>query len=178
MLWLNVLLFHFEHAECFLHAWRAAELREDAESALEEARSAVEAEDWEAGREACREALRLMVQAGMTKELSELEELEKRIRDGETKCRERKEGGELVQKAKAALGSGDFEGAREALLEAKGAFRRAGWEEGEKELQAIFGLVEAGEKRATRRREGDQSLTHGQVCYSDSDCGAVCFVWH
>ena len=141
-----------------------AELREDAESALEEARVAVEAEEWEAGREACREALRLMVQAGMTKELSELEELEKRVRDGEAKSRDRKEGDELVQKAKAALGSGDFEGAREALLEARGAFRRAGWEEGEKELQAIFGLVEAGEKRATRRREGEQSLAQGQVC--------------
>ena len=123
----------------------------------------MKAEEWEAGRVACREALRLMVQAGMTKELSELEGLEKRVRDGEAKSRERKEGEVLVQKAKAALGSGDFEGAREALLEAKGAFRRAGCEEGEKELQAIFGLVEAGEKRATRRREGEQSLTQGQV---------------
>ena len=127
----------------------------------------MEAEDWEAGHEACREALRLMVQAGMTKELSELEQLEKRVRDGEAKSRERKEGGELVQKAKAALGSGDFEGAREALLEAKGAFKRAGWEEGEKELQTIFGLVEAGEKRATRRRAGEQSLALGQVFHPD-----------
>ena len=123
----------------------------------------MDAEEWEAGRVACREALRLVVQAGMTKELSELEELEKRVRDGEAKTRERKEGGELVQKAKRALGSGDFDGAREALMEAKGAFRRARWEEGEEELQAIYGLVEAGEKRATRRREGEQSLTQGQV---------------
>ena len=126
----------------------------------------MKAEEWEAGRVACREALRLMVQAGMTKELSELEELEKRVLDGEAKIRERKEGGELVQKAKRALGSGDFEGAREALMEAKGAFRRAGWGEGEEELQAIYGLVEAGEKRATRRREGEQSLAQGQVQFS------------
>jgi len=141
----------------------AAELREDAEGALEDARKAVEAEDWEAGREACREALRLLVQAGMTAELSGLEELERKVREGEARSREKKEGAELVQKAKAALGQGDFEGAREALRDAKGAFRRAGWEQGEQELQEIFSLVEAGEKRCVQRREGEQSLAQAQV---------------
>ena len=141
----------------------AAELRDDGLTALEEARAAVEAEDWAAGKDACREALRLLVQAGMTKELGEIEELEKRVRDGEAKSRERSEGADLVQKAKAALGGGDFEGAREALREAKGAFRRAGWEQGEQELQAIFGLVEAGERRALRRQEGEQAIAKGQA---------------
>ena len=114
-------------------------------------------------RDACREALRLLVQAGMTQELSELEELERRARDGEARSRERKEGTELVQKAKAALGGGDFEGAREALREAKGAFKRAGWEAGEQELQAIFGLVDAGERRARRREEGERALKAAEV---------------
>ena len=142
---------------------KSAELRDDALTALDEARTAANAEDWEAGREACKEAMRLLVQAGMTKELGELEELEKRVRDGEAKSRERKEGAELVQKAKESLGVGDFEGAREALREAKGAFRRAGWEQGEQELQAIFALVDAGERRAARRREGEQALEQAQV---------------
>ena len=142
----------------------AAELQEDAHTALDEARQAVAAEDWDAAREACREALRLLVQAGMTKELSELEELEKRARDGEARRREREEGAGLVQKAKAALGGGDFEGAREALREAKGAFKRGGWEEGERELEGIFGLVEAGEKRARRRGEGERALEQAEVC--------------
>jgi len=112
--------------------------------------------------------MRLLVQAGMSKELGELEELEKRVRDGEAKSRERKEGAELVQKAKESLGVGDFEGAREALREAKGAFRRAGWEQGEQELQAISALVEAGERRARRRREGEQALQQGQVGAPDN----------
>lgn len=140
-----------------------AELRDDAQTALDEARQAVEAEDWEVARDACREALRLLVQAGMTQELGELEALEQRARDGEAKSRERREGAELVQKAKAALGGGDFEGAREALREAKGAFRRAGWEEGEQELAAIFGLVDAGERRVRLREEGEKALKAAEV---------------
>ena len=141
----------------------AADLRDDAQTALDEARQAVEAEDWEVARDACREALRLLVQAGMTQELGELEALEQRARDGEAKSRERREGAELVQKAKAALGGGDFEGAREALREAKGAFRRAGWEEGEQELAAIFGLVDAGERRVRLREEGEKALKAAEV---------------
>jgi hypothetical protein len=141
----------------------AAEIHEDATEALEEVRRAVAEEDWEAGRVAYREALRLLVAAGMTKEVEELEGLEQRLRDGEGRARERREGSEHVQRAKAALGAGDFEEAREALREARGAFRRGGWEEGERELQGIVGLVEAGERRATRRREGDQALAQAKV---------------
>ncbi len=141
----------------------AAGLRDEVERLLETARTAVGVEDWEAGRESCRKAVRLAVQAGTTKELNELEELEKLLWKGEARSQEKKEGDELLLKAKAALSAGDLNGAREALGDAKGAFKRAVWEQGRQEVEAMFVLVEVAEKRAVLRQEGRQLLSQGQV---------------
>jgi hypothetical protein len=144
----------------------AAGLKNEVGSLLQTAQAALEAEDWDAGRESCRKALRLAVQAGTTKELNELEKLEKLLWKGEARSQERKEGDELVQKAKVALGSGDLNEAREALSDAKGAFKRAAWEQGMQEVQAMLVLVEATEKRATLRQEARKLLVQGQVYLS------------
>ncbi len=89
-----------------------------------------------------------------------LEELKKRVRNGEAKSRERKEGGEepgaeggretgaesqegkeLVQKAKAALGGGDFEGAAQTVLSAAAvaAAARMTFRAGEKAARSLGG---------------------------------------
>ena len=127
------------------------------------ARTAVRDENWDAGRESCRKALLLAVQAGATKDLNELEQLEKLLWKGEAKSQERKEGEAMVQKAKTALGIGDLNMAREALGDAKGAFKRAVWEQGMQEVQAMFVLLETAEKQAVLRQEAQKLLLQGQV---------------
>jgi hypothetical protein len=92
-----------------------------------------------------------------------LEQLEKLLWKGEAKSQERKEGEAMVQKAKTALGIGDLNMAREALGDAKGAFKRAVWEQGMQEVQAMFVLLETAEKQAVLRQEAQKLLLQGQV---------------
>ena len=143
--------------------WVAAEAREDAVGTVAEAKRAVDAEDWQAAREACREALQLVVLAGMPDELNQLQELEHMVREGEAKSREKEEGERLVAKAHDAVGRGDFEGAREAVRDARGAFKRAAWHLGEDQIAELLKAVEVGERRLLRHREGHNALHLAKV---------------
>ena len=140
-----------------------AGMRDDAESALEEAKEQVEAGQWEAGKVACREALRLVVKASMTAELSVLEELERRVREGEARSREQTEGLSFLAKAREAVAEEDFEGARGYVRDAQGAFHRGRYSNGTVQLEDVIKLIETGEKNVSRRREGEQSLKIAKV---------------
>ena len=123
----------------------------------------MEAEHWNAGHEACKEAMRFAMQSGTEESLSELDNLEKQILVGELESQFRKEGTNLIQKAKAAAESGNFKGARESLIEAKFAIKRVGWEQGWQEVEALENVVESGEKQAALQHEANQWLMIGQV---------------
>jgi hypothetical protein len=138
-------------------------MRDDVQSLVQIARTALQAEDWDAGRESCRKALRLAVQAGTTMELNELEELEKLLWKGEAKSQEKKEGEAMMQKAKEAIASGDLKLAKDALSEAKGAFKRALYDQGIQEVHAMFVQAETAERRAVLRQEARLLLVQGQV---------------
>ncbi len=140
-----------------------AKRKMDAAAALTLARNAVQAKDWASGRRACTEALQLAAQAGATNTLSELEGLEKMVWAGEAQSHYQQEGAKLVQRAKASVEGGDFAGARRTLAEATCAFKNAGWEEGNQEIQMIEAQIARGERHASRRKEGEIYLMMGQV---------------